>query len=197
MKKSLFSLLFACAAIIMMSFTGGEGTFKLNAGASNAHWKGYKVTGAHDGDVKFKGGELTFDAAGNLTGGNFEVDMASMKCTDLTGEYGDKLIGHLKAADFFNTDKYPTAKFVITKTVYQGKGQTRVIGNMTIKEVTKEVRFVAYTGEKDGMMTADCFIKLDRTDFGVTYGSGSITAGLFDKTIYDEFDLDIKLKASK
>jgi polyisoprenoid-binding protein YceI len=197
MKKSIFSAMFALVAVIMMSFTGGDAVYKLNAGASNAHWKGYKVTGAHDGDVKFKGGELKFDAAGNLSGGSFEVDMNSMKCTDLTGEYGDKLVGHLKADDFFATAKYPTAKFVITKVVYQGKGQARVIGNMTIKEVTKEIRFVAYTGEKDGMMTADCFIKIDRTDFGVSYGSGSVTAGLLDKTIYDEFDLDIKLKASK
>jgi polyisoprenoid-binding protein YceI len=197
MKKSIFSAMFALVAVIMMSFTGGDAVYKLNTEASNAHWKGYKVTGAHDGDVKFKTGELKFDAAGNLSGGSFEVDMNSMKCSDLTGEYADKLLGHLKADDFFGTAKYPTAKFVITKVVYQGKGQARVIGNMTIKDVTKEIRFVAYTGEKDGMMTADCFIKIDRTDFGVTYGSGSITAGLLDKTIYDEFDLDIKLKASK
>ena len=197
MKKSIFSSVLALVAVVLMSFTGGDTNFNVNSGTSNAHWKGYKVTGSHEGDVKLKSGNLKFDANDNLIGGAFEIDMNTITCTDLPAAQGPSLVGHLKADDFFGTTKYATAKFVITKTVFQGKGQCRVIGNLTIKDVTKEIRFVAYTGEKDGVKTADCFIKIDRTEFNVKYGSGSIFDGLGDKTIYDEFDMDVKLKASK
>ena len=37
-------------------------------------------------------------------------------------------------------------------------------------------------------------IKVDRTKYNVKYGSGSFFDGLGDKMIYDDFDLDLKLK---
>jgi hypothetical protein len=36
-------------------------------------------------------------------------------------------------------------------------------------------------------------LKIDRSDFDVKFGSGSFFDGLGDKTIYDEFDLNINI----
>ena len=45
---------------------------------------------------------------GKLTGGKFTIDIAGLKVTDGAGA---KLEGHLKSADFFETEKNPEATF--------------------------------------------------------------------------------------
>ena len=46
--------------------------------------------------------------------------MTSMTNTDLGGEYGDKLIGHLKSDDFFGVETYPTATLeIVSSTPFQ------------------------------------------------------------------------------
>ena len=127
-----------------------------------------------------------------MTGGNFEIDMTSLKVTDLEGAMAGKLEGHLKSPDFFGIEKFPTASFKITKVVSRGTaGSYKIAGNLTIKETTKEIKFMT-TLSADGK-TADAKITVDRSDFNVRYGSGSFFDGLGDKTIYDEFDLNVKL----
>jgi polyisoprenoid-binding protein YceI len=162
-------------------------------------WTGYKVTGQHNGVVGIKSGSLTYNEKGFFSGGSFDIDMTSIKCLDLQGEMAGKLEGHLKSDDFFGTAKFPTAKFVITKVAPRGKpGEYKITGNLTIKETTKEVKFDALLTEAEGgKVVATGDIKIDRTDFDVKYGSGSFFDGLGDKTIYDEFDLKVKLTATR
>ena len=142
-------------------------------------------------------GNLAFDN-GVLTGGSFDIDMKTITCTDMTGEYADKLVGHLKSDDFFGVATYPTSKFVITKVVSRGKpGEYKIIGNLTIKNKTKEIKFDANVKESGTTYVAEAAIKIDRTDFDVRYGSGSFFDSLGDKTIYDEFDLNVKVVTKK
>jgi len=49
----------------------------------------------------------------------------------------EKLIGHLKAADFFDTENFPTAIFKITKV-----NGNEVFGNLTIKGKTNEEKLL-------------------------------------------------------
>lgn len=193
MKKLLILPLLAIMAMAATVAT----KYNVNTTASNIIWKGYKVTGEHSGNVKLKNGSLDL-TDGKLTGGSFEVDMTSITCTDMQGEYGDKLVGHLKSEDFFGVDKYPTAKFVITKAIpVDTKGNYKIVGNLTIKWTTKEVKFNAFVSEKDGIVNASGKLSIDRSDYEVKYGSGSFFDGLGDKTIYDNFDLQLSLSASK
>lgn len=193
MKKFLMLPLLA---IMVMSFTGVT-NYNVNTGTSNIVWTAYKVTGQHTGNVKIKNGSLTV-ADGKLTGGSFEVDMTSISCTDMQGEYADKLIGHIKSNDFFGVETYPTAKYVITKAIpTDTKGNYKIVGNLTIKSTTKEVKFNANVAEVSGAVTATGKMTIDRSEFDVKYGSGSFFDGLGDKTIYDDFDLQISLSASK
>lgn len=188
-KNSIFALLFVAFGLAGLAFTNAVETVKVNTEKSVVSWKGYKVTGEHAGTIAVKNGELIFDN-NKLTGGSFEIDMTTITCTDLEGDWAKKLEGHLKSADFFGVENHPTAKFVITKIGSRGaENQYKVTGDLTIKDITKEVRFNASVSKTEA--TAE--IELDRTDFEVKYGSGSFFDNLGDKTIYDEFDLDVKL----
>jgi polyisoprenoid-binding protein YceI len=124
--------------------------------------------------------------------------MTTIKNTDMEGEYATKLVGHLTSEDFFGTAKFPTDKFAITRAIPQdSKGNYKIIGNLTIKETTKEVKFLAAVTESGNKVTASGKIIVDRSEFNVKYGSGSFFDGLGDKTIYDEFDLQVNLVATK
>lgn len=193
MKKLL---LLPVLAILAMAAKVAD-NYNVDTAASNIVWTGYKVTGKHTGYVKVKSGSLTWDG-GKLTGGSFEIDMNSITDTDLEGEYAGKLVGHLKSEDFFGVAKYPTSKFVITRAIPQdSKGNYKIIGNLTIKSTTKEIKFLANATESNGTITATGKITVDRSEFDVRYGSGSFFDGLGDKTIYDEFDLQVSLVAKK
>jgi len=193
MKKLL---LLPILAILMMAAQVAT-TYNVDVNSSTIVWTGYKVTGKHTGTVKVKNGNLTWDA-GKLTGGSFEIDMNSITDTDLEGEYAGKLVGHLKSDDFFGVAKYPTSKFVITKAIPQDtKGNYKIVGNLTIKEKTNEVKFLASVSESNGTINASGKITVDRSEYDVRFGSGSFFDNLGDKTIYDEFDLQVSLVAKK
>ncbi len=169
---------------------------KLDLKQSTIAWTGYKVTGKHNGKVNLKSGELKFDGT-KLIGGSFEIDMTSITTTDMSGEYATKLDNHLKSDDFFGTTNHPVAKFVITTAVSQGQDLYKISGDLTIKGIKKPIRFNASIKDENNQKTATAAIKIDRSDFDVKYGSGSFFDNLGDKTIYDEFDLDVKLVTSK
>lgn len=181
--------LVAFAIALVVAVTANAQTKTVKAGESKVTWKGYKVTGSHEGTVNLKSGELEFKDD-KLVGGSFVVDMTSIGATDLEGEYKGKLDGHLKSEDFFGVDKYPTAKLQITKAVAKGKNSYTVTANLTIKKATHTVTFdMSVYGSK-----ATATLKVDRTKYDIRYGSGSFFDNLGDKTIYDEFDLVVDLQ---
>jgi polyisoprenoid-binding protein YceI len=122
----------------------------------------------------------------------FSVDVASVNTDD------EKRDGHLKSDDFFGVTAHPTSKFVITKVVSRGTpGAYKIVGNLNLKAATKELRFNADIKTVEGKQTAVAKITLDRSEYDIRFGSGSFFDGLGDKTIYDEFDLQVNLVASK
>lgn len=197
-RNAVFSGLMAMLALIGLAFTTANISVNVDTAESYIVWKGYKVTGSHYGKVMIKNGELTFDEAGALTGGGFDIDMTTITCEDLEGEWNQKLVGHLKSDDFFGVEKFPTAKFIITEVVSRGKpGEYKIVGNLTIKETTKPIKFNTVITEEGGKRVATADITIDRSEYNVRYGSGSFFDNLGDKTIYDEFELSVNLVAGK
>jgi len=195
--KTLFSTLLAIVTFSFFAFSTPIDILTVDTAASELKWKGYKVTGNHEGTISVKEGQLLMED-GQLTGGSFTIDINSMTCTDLQGGMADKLLGHLKSDDFFGAATYPEAKFEITKVASRGtEGAFKVYGDLTIKGTTKEVRFNTQLTEEDGNTIAVADLEIDRTDYGLKYGSGSFIDNLGDKTIYDEFELGIRLVAKK
>jgi polyisoprenoid-binding protein YceI len=188
---------FALIAFLAFAFTGAVETYNVDLSKSQIAWNGYKVTGKHNGTVALKSGSLNYQD-GKLIGGAFEIDMNTITVLDLSGGSKDKLENHLKSDDFFGVATYPTVRFQITKVVHRGTpGDYTITGDITIKETTKQIRFIANVDESADTPVAKAKITLDRSDFNVRYGSGSFFENLGDKTIYDEFDLSVELVLNK
>ncbi|MEJ4086937.1 YceI family protein [Galbibacter orientalis] len=186
-NKILKSVTIFAVVLGTSSFTEPD-TKKVDTEKSEITWKGYKVTGSHEGTIALESGELKFDGD-KLIGGEFAVDMTTIGATDLSGEYKTKLDGHLKSNDFFGVENHPTATLVITKVNPTGKNSYEVTGDLAIKGKTNPITFeMSVYGSK-----ATANLKIDRTKYDVRYGSGSFFDNLGDKTIYDEFDLVVDL----
>lgn len=179
----------AIALLVAASTIATAQSKKVDASKSTINWVGKKVTGQHSGTVNIQSGNLIFKGK-KLTGGTFVVDMTSLTATDIQGEYQGKLNGHLKADDFFGTDKYPTSKLVFKKIASKGNGVYTVTADLTIKDVTAPVKFdITVKGD-----TATTTFKVDRTKYGIKYNSGNFFENLGDKTINDDFELTVSLK---
>ena len=179
----------AIALLIAVSTIATAQSKKVDASKSTINWVGKKVTGQHSGTINIQSGNLIFKGK-KLTGGTFVVDMTSLTATDIQGEYQAKLNGHLKADDFFGTDKYPTSKLVFKKIASKGNGVYTVTADLTIKDVTAPVKFdITVKGD-----TATTTFKVDRTKYGIKYNSGNFFENLGDKTINDDFELTVSLK---
>jgi len=156
---------------------------------STIKWVGKKVTGSHDGTVDFKSGTLALKG-GKLNGGTFTIDMTSIAVTDLqAGKGKEKLEGHLKADDFFATDKFATAKVDFKTVQAKPNNVYTVTADLTVKGKTAPVTFDLTLGKN----TATTTFKIDRTKYDVKYGSKSFFEGLGDNVIYDEFDVTVNL----
>ncbi len=192
MNKFSLSLCMFGLAIMGLAFTSPVGT-AVDVEKSSITWVGKKVTGKHNGTIKLKDASLVMEE-GMLKGGTFIIDMTTITNDDMDGNMKGKLEGHLKSADFFNVEEFPTATLELTNVVSRGTaGSYKVIGDLTIKGITKPVKFNAQIGEEDGMKMATANIVVDRSEYDVRYGSGSFFDNLGDKTIYDEFELNVKL----
>lgn len=186
--KNLKSIAIALV-VALTTLTASAQAKKIDTKASTINWVGKKVTGQHSGTISFKDGSLTF-TKGALTGGAFTVDMNSINVTDLkAGEGKEKLEGHLKADDFFGTDKYATATVKFTSIKEKAKNVYTVTADLTLKGKTAPVTFELTTGKN----AASTKFNIDRTKYDIKYGSKSFFEGLGDKTIYDEFEVAVKL----
>jgi len=177
-------------ALLVAFGTVNAQTKKVDAAKSTISWVGKKVTGQHEGTVNLKEGNLIFKGK-KVVGGNFTVDMTSMTTTDLkAGQGKEKLDGHLKSEDFFGTEKFPTATLVFKTISEKSAGVYSVTADLTIKGITDSVSFDMATTTN----TASTNVKINRTKFGIKYGSGSFFDNLGDKAIADNFDLTVALK---
>ncbi|SCX85838.1 YceI family protein [Flavobacterium caeni] len=184
MKRIAFVVL-----ALLLSATLMAQAKKINLKESAITWTGKKVTGEHSGSLQFQEGMLIFKGK-KVVGGSFIADMTTLSNTDQTGDGKKKLEGHLRSADFFNTDEHKTAKLVFKTIGEKSAGLYSVTADLTIKGKTNPVKFdLAVKGNK-----ASTEFTVDRTKYGIQYGSGTFFSDLGDRTIYDEFDVKVNLR---
>ncbi|WDO12960.1 YceI family protein [Flavobacterium sp. WW92] len=185
--------------------SGEAATYTIDKENSKIEWTGSKPTGKHTGTINLAEGTVSVkDNA--LDTGKFTIDMNTITVTDLkAGDGKEDLEGHLKGtggteADFdhfFNVKKYPQANFEITKAVTEN-GKTSVEGNLTMKGITKNVKFPATVTVNGNTVTvvSDPFT-INRTLWNVNYGSKSVFDNLGDKFINDDIELKVSVTAKK
>lgn len=105
---------------------------------------------------------------------------------------------HLRSPDFLAAEKYPTLRYRSRRVEAASKDRLRVIGDLTIRDVTRElVLDVEYGGQgKDPWgnqrvgFTATA--SLNRKDFGLTWNQALETGGVL---VADRVDIEIELQA--
>ena len=176
-------------------------TYKVDTAKSMINWTGKKPTGTHMGTISLSEGFVSVTDK-TVQAGTFVIDMKSITATDVEGDMKANLEAHLKGTvegkegDFFNVNKHPNGAFSITK-VADENGKTMVSGNLTLLDKTNNVTFPATVSFSGNMMTlkSDSFM-IDRTQWGINYGSKSIFDNLGDKFVNDEIELTVMLQAS-
>ena len=177
--------------------------YEVNAADSKIEWKGFKPTGTHTGTINLTEGDLNTND-GKLQSGTFVIDMTTINVTDLEGDEKGSLESHLKGTvegkegDFFNVTEYPEAVFEVTSTESLAAGKTRLSGNLSMKGQKNNITFpVTITNDNDMMTIESEPFTIDRTKWGINYGSKSVFDNLGDKFINDDMELKIMIKAKK
>jgi polyisoprenoid-binding protein YceI len=128
---------------------------------------------------------------------NSSVDLTIQAASIDTGqENRDK---HLRSADFFDVEKFPTITFKSTKVVPKGKDRYEVTGDFTMHGVTKTIVVpVQNTGflnlgkqEKAGFEVA---FPLYRKEFGITWNRTADQGGVM---LGDDVDVTILVEANR
>lgn len=172
--------------------------YKLDTDNSSISWIGKKVTGKHNGSLGIQSGNIMIDG-GKLVGGTVNMDMASIMVEDLkAGEGKEDLEGHLKSDDFFGVGNHPVSTFKINSISEGGEGDAThtVTGSLTIKGVSNEVMFPAMVSMEEGKALISGEAKVDRTAYGIKYGSGKFFDNLGDKMIKDNFTIEFNVCAN-
>ena len=176
-----------------------DGTYTLDTSASVIRWTGRNLFNHHEGKLKLVGGSAMMKG-GSLEKAEFTLDMNSLSCGDIEDPtMNGMLIAHLKSDDFFSVPTFPTARFE-TRIVKPIEGATpgsvnwSVTGDLTLKGVTAEITFPAVIAMKpEGIVVAQAEVSIDRTRWGVVYGSGKFFARLAHHVVNDEVQLHLKL----
>ena len=196
--KTKITLIALFVGFFALAFTtANDPEYKVDPQQSKLSWIGRKVTGEHSGNIAIADGKLNWNGK-SLSGGSFEIDMTSITNTDIAdATYNQQLVGHLKSDDFFATEKFPKASFVITNVKPLSKNQSQITGTLSMKGVSKEVQFPATIQVQGNKLTATAKILIDRTQYNIRYGSGNFFDKLGDKAIDNEFELNVALVATK
>lgn len=183
------------AALIAAAPVFAAETYNVDASHSEANFKVRHMMSSVTGSFNDFKATVSLDrenpAASSV---DFTINTASI---DTDNENRDK---HLKSADFFEVDKYPTIAFKSTKIAPAGKDSYKVTGNLTIRDVTKvvtlPVTFLGFGKDPWGNERAGFEIEttLNRKDFGLNWNKALDQGGFL---LADDVKVTISLEAVK
>ena len=196
-------------------------SYSIDQSQSQVIWNGRKPGGEHHGTIAVQDGAIQLKD-NKVVGGTIAMDLNQVNVQDLQGEDKQKLEGHLKSPDFFYAEKYPTAKFVITK-VEDFSGEIsaeekpqdtqnnegfdqyvienpthKVTGNLTLRDTTLSITIPAKIEVQDNKVTAKSRFVIDRSKWNVNFMDESgVTAQAKDKFIYNKVNVGFDVVAQK
>lgn len=176
-------------------------TYRIIPDQSVVGWIGRGIGGSHTGTIRIAEGSFQIQRGAPATA-SFTVDMHSIADLDLKDSVWNQiLINHLKSDDFFDVEKFPTAQldlatFRSVDGARPGAANFQLSGKLTIKGTAKEINFPATVHLRDdGAVAAEAHFDIDRTDWGVNYGSGKFFEKLGRHLVYDLISLQISFVA--
>ena len=170
MRSALFAL--AAASVFASAAQAAPATYAIDPTHTFATFE-IDHFGASTNRARFdkKSGSVQFDKAAKTGKVEIELDMTSVNSG--TPAFNK----HLQSADIFNAEKFPTAKFVSDKFVYDGDKLKEVTGQLTLLDKTNPVtlkanKFTCYESPmlKREVCGGDFEATIDRTQWGMNYG---------------------------
>ncbi len=141
------------------------------------------------------GGTVAYDATDpTATAVDVSIDVASI---DTRQEQRD---AHLRSPDFFDVATWPTIHFVSRRVERAGSDEYRLVGDLTIRDVTREVTLdVAAEGSGKNPWGQEVVAfsakgKIDRTAFGLTWNQALETGGIL---VGNEIRIGIELELAR
>jgi polyisoprenoid-binding protein YceI/rhodanese-related sulfurtransferase len=179
-----------------------HGYFLIDTERSEITWLGKSWFSHHSGRLKIATGQLSF-VEGLLRGANGVIDFDSLVCTDITDPMMNQLLlDHLKSEDFFHTELYPTIEFDVDRVrflnpPFSGWPNYQVEGTISMRGCTRPVQFEATAFNEGASIAVQAQIRIDRTEWGITYGSNRFYARLGKHFVADHINLHLKLIAHR
>ena len=174
--------------------------YALDCEQSTIHWYGRNRKTTHYGTVRLSSGEIGI-RKGRIRG-IFEIDMASIEDLDLQGDLlHPDLVAHLRSEDFFFVRMFPTATFTISSAeqieeVPSSLPNFRVNGAFELRGLVHPVEFLATVGPmQDGELRIEAHFDIDRTRWGVLYGSSRFFEHLGSHLVYNLVTIQLRLVA--
>tara|TARA_B100000927_G_C16359367_1_gene426794 strand:- start:245 stop:826 length:582 start_codon:yes stop_codon:yes gene_type:complete len=183
--------------VLLVTTIFSQNSLHIDMDKSSIKWKGTKSTGSyHDGLINVKTSKLDFDKNNQLIGGEIIIDMNSITCTDIQNKKSNRsLVKHLKDDDFFGTEIFPISRLVITNVEKIDEQNFKLTADLTIKENTHPIEFMANIIYNDNTGLASGKIEIDRSKYNVKYRSKSWYPDIGDRFINDNFELFFNLLA--
>ena len=109
--------------------------------------------------------------------------------------------GHLKSADFFDAEKFPTLNFISGRVIRKGEAEYSVSGDLTIHGVTKPVTFVVEGLSAPGKdpwgnirIGLSATTKINRKDYGLNWNAALEAGGIL---VGDDVNITIEAQFIK
>lgn len=176
-----------------------QGKYVLDTESSYIKWGAEFVSGLkrEDGRVMLKSGNFEV-IDGQIATGTFEIDMTSIS----DNQNKERLVTHLKSADFFSVSDFPTAKFEITSFANLDEktrdlGRYVIAGNLIVKGISKPISFIAEIYSVDENLESNAQFAINRAEWDIKYNSASFFQNLGDKAIRDAVEIGLVLRARK
>jgi polyisoprenoid-binding protein YceI len=148
------------------------------------------------GSFRALSGVLNLDEA-DVTGSSVEAFLPV--ATLSTGD--EQRDGHLKSADFFDAEKFPTITFKSNEVKRTGEGEYAVTGDLTLRGVTKPVTFAVEGPSAPGKdpwgnlrIGLSATTRINRKEFGLTWNSALEAGGVL---VGDEVGLTLDVQFIK
>lgn len=168
--------------------------YRLSPSTSTLHWAADYVIGkGHEGTIRISSGNLRV-LNGEITTGDFEMDMNSIRSTDINDERSRQdLEEHLRSDDFFSAARFPVSTLSIVSVKEKAPGNYVVNGYLTVAGVTHTLSFPAAI-EIGSTIKVKATFSFDRTKWGIVYQSKSIFDTIKDSAISDFIEIAMELE---
>lgn len=182
-RAMLLALLFTLAVPLLSAHAQKVTTIPADTKASVLKWTGHAEVGTYapSGTLMLREGRFQF-AGEQFRGARFIIDMTSMQ------QDNAELLHHLKSADFFDVEHFPTATIAIDR--FANK---TAFGSLMIRGKTAPFETSVQLSEEGDHFIVTGKVSLDRTKYGIVYNSTSFFSGLGDKAIRNQFDVEFKV----